>query len=150
MASNKAIRYKKEVTNLLIRDFGIMELGYDFMGYKVKSRDSLSFHHMIVPHDKSKIVGLEHSGYLYWNGAILVQDTSHDYLHLVEEIDRFKFELITSEMIVMHERGYLDQRCLNEIDECLTAFEQEHIGELSPRGKKLIKKMWINDRMKFK
>ncbi|MBR4262131.1 MAG: hypothetical protein IKQ35_02055 [Bacilli bacterium] len=149
MASNLQIKSKKDVTNLLIRDFNIMQLGYDFMGYRIPSRNSLSFHHMIIPHDECRRLGIEHSGYLYWNGAILVQETSHTYLHLVGECDRFKFDIITSEMIVMNERGYLDKDCLKEINDCLMAFELEHNGELNSKGKRLIKSRWINERIGF-
>ena len=76
----------REVTKLMIKDFKIMKLGYDFMGYKVNRTKDLSFHHLIIPNRESKSYGLG-EGYLYWNGAILRQNTSHDYLHISEKID---------------------------------------------------------------
>ena len=149
MASNNTIKSKKQVTNLLIRDFNIMQLGYDFMGYRVNSRQDLSFHHMIISHDESKRIGLEKGGYLYWNGAILCRDTAHSYLHLVETFDRFKFEVITCNMIIMNNKGYLDKNCLIDIDKCLTAFEEEHLDDINSKGDQLIKSIWISDRRKF-
>ena len=76
----------KEITKQIIKDFKIMKLGYDFMGYKVDRKESLSFHHLIIPYRECKSFGLG-EGYLYWNGAILRQNTSHDYLHLIESKD---------------------------------------------------------------
>lgn len=67
----------KEITKQMIKKFKIMKLGYDFMGYKVDRKESLSFHHLIIAHRDCKLFGLG-EGYLYWNGAILRQNTSHD------------------------------------------------------------------------
>lgn len=76
----------KEITKIMINDFKIMKLGYDFLGYKVTRKQDLSYHHLIIPRRTCKDAGIG-EGYLYWNGAILRQNTSHDYLHIVEKID---------------------------------------------------------------
>ena len=76
----------REITEKMIKDFKIMKLGFDFMGYKVDKKQSLSFHHLIIPHRESRNYGIG-DGYLYWNGAILRQNTSHDYLHIIEAKD---------------------------------------------------------------
>ena len=44
------------------------------------NKNNLSFHHLIIPHRDCRTLGLG-EGYLEWNGAILNQNTSHDYLH---------------------------------------------------------------------
>ena len=80
----------KQVTEEMIHVFNIRKLGYDFMGYKIHREQSLSFHHLIIPKRESHKVGIG-DGYVFWNGAILVQNTSHDYLHLIERIDRDTF-----------------------------------------------------------
>ena len=115
-----------------------MKLGYDFMGYKVDKKNSLSFHHLIVPRRNCKECGLG-EGYLFWNGAILRQDTSHDYLHLIESKDYDIFLAITSEMIDQNIKGYLDIDNLRRINDILKTFEREHYHDRNKKGKLLIK-----------
>lgn len=136
----------KETTKQMIKNFKIMKLEMDFMGYEVKRKESLSFHHSIIPHRDCKLYGLG-EGYLYWNGAILNQLTSHDYLHLIERIDYDVFLAITSEMIDENVKGYLDIENIRYIDDCLTSFEREHCSDRNKKGKILIKEEYTR-RMK--
>ena len=129
----------KEITKIMINDFKIMKLGYDFMGYQVKRKESLSFHHLVVPKRLCKERGLG-DGYLYWNGAILVQNTSHDYLHIIEKTDRDVFKYITNQMIQMNVARNLEPVNLKKIDDALTIFEREHCSDRTNKGKILIKK----------
>lgn len=115
-----------------------MKLGFDFMGFTVDKKSSLSFHHLIIPRKNSKEYGIG-EGYLFWNGAILRQDTSHDYLHLIEAKDYDIFLAITSEMIDQNIKGYLDINNLRRINDLLTAFEREHCSDRGKKGKLLIK-----------
>lgn len=128
----------REITEQMINDFKIMKIGIDFMGYNVDRKESLSFHHLIIPHRDCKLFGLG-EGYLYWNGAILVQKTSHDYLHLIESKDYDIFLAITNEMIEENTKGYLDITNLRYINDCLSLFEREHCSDRSKKGKLLIK-----------
>lgn len=128
----------REITEQMINDFKIMKIGIDFMGYKVDRKESLSFHHLIIPHRDCKLFGLG-EGYLYWNGAILVQKTSHDYLHLIQQKDIEIFSFITNEMIDENIKGYLDISNLKRIHDCLSLFEREHCSDRSKKGKLLIK-----------
>lgn len=128
----------REITEQMINDFKIMKIGIDFMGYKVDRKESLSFHHLIIPHRDCKLFGLG-EGYLYWNGAILVQKTSHDYLHLIESKDYDIFLAITNEMIEENTKGYLDITNLRYINDCLSLFEREHCSDRGKKGKLLIK-----------
>lgn len=137
----------KEITEKMIKDFKIINLGYDFMGYQIDKKRSLSFHHLIVPHRDCHNKGLG-EGYLYWNGAILNQLTSHDYLHLIEKIDYDIFLAITSEMIDENIKGYLDITNLRYINDCLSLFEREHCSDRSKKGKILIKDDYLK-RTKF-
>ena len=73
----------REVTREMIKLYNIKKLGYDFMGYTFNRPEELSFHHLIIPHRDCKREGLG-EGYLMWNGAILKQETSHEYLHTIE------------------------------------------------------------------
>ena len=138
----------KEITEKMIKDFRIMKLRFDFMGYKVDRKQSLSFHHLIVPHRESKDYGIG-EGYLYWNGAILRQNTSHDYLHIIEAKDYDLFLAITSEMIDQNIKGYLDKQNLIYIRDCLLTFEREHCSDRTKKGKLLIKDEFIKERVKL-
>ena len=130
----------------MTKDFKIMKLGFDFMGYKVDKKQSLSFHHLIIPHRESKNYGIG-DGYLYWNGAILKQNTSHDYLHVIERIDEEIFYLITSEMIDENIKGRIDIDNLKRIHDLLLYFEREHDHDTSKKGKLLIKREFVTGRV---
>ena len=136
----------KNITEQMIKDFKIMKLGFDFMGYKVDKKQSLSFHHLIIPHRESKNYGIG-DGYLYWNGAILRQNTSHDYLHIIEKIDSDIFYELTSEMIDENIKGRLDIDNLKRIHDLLLYFEREHDHDISKKGKLLIKREFVTGRV---
>ena len=136
----------REVTNLMVNDFKIMKLGMDFMGYHVNRKQDLSFHHLIIQRRHCKEAGLG-EGYLYWNGAILRQNTSHDYLHLIENIDPDIFYELTSEMIDENIKGRLDIDNLKRIHDLLLYFEREHDHDTSKKGKLLIKREFVTGRV---
>lgn len=132
----------KQVTKLMINEFKLKELGIDFMGYKVQREESLTFHHLIVPHRDCHKHGLG-EGYVRWNGAIL-GSIPHQYLHVIENKDYDTFCYITSEMIDMNIKGYLDIENLRNIHSLLEQFEAEHSGETTRKGKVLIKPEYKN------
>ena len=136
----------KEITKIMVNDFKIMKLGMDFMGYHVNRKQDLSFHHLIIPRRHCKESGLG-EGYLYWNGAILRQNTSHDYLHLIENIDPDIFYELTSEMIDENIKGRLDIDNLKRIHDLLLYFEREHDHDTSKKGKLLIKREFVTGRV---
>ena len=138
----------KEITKLMINDFKIKQLGYDFMGYKFDKTIDLSFHHLIIPHKDCKKNRLG-EGYLYWNGAILNQETAHDYLHIIENIDREIFLKITSEMIDENIKKKLDIENLRNIRDLLIYFEKEHDTDKTKKGDYLIKRKYIESRIKL-
>ena len=137
----------KEITEHMIKKFKIMKLKFDFMGYVVDKKESLSFHHLIIPRRDCKKFGLG-DGYLYWNGSILNQNTSHDYLHLIERIDYDLFLAITSEMIDENIKGYLDMENIRYINECLLYFERNHCSDRDKKGKLLIKEEYTRRMIK--
>lgn len=126
----------KEVTKLLINDFKIKELGYDFMGYSLQKGDNYTFHHYLI-------ANRDGGPYEYWNGVILCGKTSHPYLHLIERKDEDRFYAITSEFIDMKNKGYLDIENLRYINDILTGFEKEYSGKYSKKGKILIKEEYV-------
>ena len=132
----------REITKEMIEYYKIMKLQIDFMGYDVSKKNTLSFHHLIVPHRECKQKGLG-EGYLWWNGAILNQPTSHDYLHLIEAKDYDMFLAITSEMIDQNIKGYLDRENLLRIRDILEQFEREHSSDRGKKGNLLIKEQYL-------
>ena len=135
----------KEITKLMIKKYELMKLGYDFMGYDIINKNNLSFHHLIIPHRDCRAMGLG-EGYLEWNGAILNQNTSHDYLHLIEAKDYDMFLAITSELIDENVKGHLDIDNLRRIHDILKCFEREHSNDRSKKGKVLIKQEYMRRR----
>ena len=137
----------KEITKIMVNDFKIMKLGMDFMGYKVTRKEQLSFHHLIIAHKDCKTLCIPSEGYVYWNGAMLRQNTSHDYAHLIQKIDPEIFYLITSEMIDENIKGRLDIDNLKRIHDSLLYFEREHDHDTSKKGKLLIKREFVTGRV---
>ena len=135
----------REITKLMIKEYKLMKLGYDFMGYDITNKSNLSFHHLIVPHRNCKAMGFG-EGYLEWNGAILNQNTSHDYLHLIEAKDYDMFLAITNELIDENIKGHLDIDNLRRIHDILKCFEREHSNDRSKKGKILIKQEYMRRR----
>lgn len=132
----------REVTKLMINEFNIKKLGYDFMGYTFKSTSELSFHHLIVPRRLSN--HLKSKGYTKDNGAILNQASSHDYLHTIERYDRDRFLEITKWMIKENLMGRLDISCIKKIRDVLESFEIEYRDIKNNSGNKIIKKEFAN------
>ena len=125
----------------MINEFKIREIGCDFMGYKLQKQDSLTFHHLIIPRRNGGKITRQ-------NGAI-IQRTPHDYLHLIERIDYDTFCYLTSEMIDMNIKGYLDPENLANIQEILEDFEIRYEGKTGKKGKILIKEEYKNGRIEL-
>lgn len=136
----------KEITRQMIKKYGVKD--FDFMGYDIKRKQLLSFHHLIVPHRHCKQQGLG-EGYVMWNGAILVQDTSHEYLHIIEYVDYDVFCALTSEMIDINIKGYLDVQNLRQIKDVLLYFEREHDHDRNKKGRLLIKREYTQNRFNW-
>ena len=136
----------KEVTQWMINSFDLENKGYDFMGYIFSKPNQLSFHHLIIPKRECPQAGLG-DGYILWNGAILKQLTSHDYLHLIEQMDKDTFWKITKQMIIENRKGNLDLQQLKQIRYFLEIFEKIHKNDTTKEGKKLIKTMYTTDRI---
>lgn len=117
----------KYVSRLMVNEFKMKQLGYDFMGYKFDKEEQLSFHHLIVPNRAGGLITRD-------NGSILRRDTSHDYLHKIENIDLDRFLDITSQMIDENIKGYLDIENLRAINEILKSFEREYSGYRTKKG----------------
>lgn len=137
----------REITEMMIKDFKLNKLKYDFMGYVFERNKQLSFHHLRISKHDCKILNIPSEGYLYWNGAILRQDTAHDYLHQIKLYDNDIFNLLTSEMIKENEQGRIDIENLRRIKDLLMYFEKEHCSTRTKKGKLLIKESYIKGRI---
>lgn len=125
----------KEATKLMIKKFKIYELGYDFMGYPIENSTKITFHHLIIPSRLNGPIAI-------WNCALLCDLTSHPYLHIIENHNEQIFYNITSELIDMNLKGYLDLENLWQIHKLLTSFEEENVNTKSSSGKKIIKETY--------
>lgn len=134
----------RDITKLMIIKYQLLELKYDFMGFPFNKERELSFHHLIVPHSLCKLQGIEENGYLEWNGAILKQNTSHNYLHIIERYEREMFDEITRYMVIENKQGFIDDKQLYAIEDVLSEFEKLHNDDSTKGGKKLIRKEFKN------
>ncbi len=123
--------FMRDVTEKMITRFKLCELGYDFMGYNIDRKESLTFHHLILPYKECEGQKHNNEGYEEWNGAILVRSTSHDYLHLIQKYDYNKYVEITHQLIAQNLKGYLDPHNIITIDMILREFEQEYDGAIT-------------------
>ena len=136
----------RAVTKKMVKEYELKKLGYDFMGYTFKNVNELSFHHLIVPRKDCKRKGLG-DGYVKWNGAILNQDTAHNYLHTIERIDRELFLEITKEMVEENLRGEVNIENLKRIREMLLYFEAHYDDMYTGHGVKIIKPEYKEKRL---
>ena len=136
----------KELTKDMIEIYNLEALGHDFMGYTFKNPKQLSFHHLIISRKDSQKEGIG-DGYVWWNGAILVRDTAHDYLHRIQEFDRDTFLRISDQMVLENVNKKITRETLLQIREYLLAFEAKHEDDTYENGKKLIKKEFVTNRI---
>ena len=130
----------KQITKEMIEILKIDKLGFDMMGYTFKRKGDLSYHHLIIPK--------RHGGKeTYQNGAVLRQNTSHDYLHLIEKIDPEVFCAITSELIDENILRRIERQNLENIRDMLLYFEREHDHDYTKKGNLLIKREYVEQRI---
>lgn len=115
----------------LYKDYKIEELGYDFLGYTFESKRELSTHH-IIP----KFIGGETKKS---NLCILNRNTSHNYIHLIQDYDYKIFLQISKHLIDQVAMGKIDIDELKRIDELLLFFEDKYKNEQARSGEPLIK-----------
>lgn len=133
----------KEITRIMINEYNLKKLKYDFMGYTFERMDQLSAHHLIIP---ARFGGkLTHD-----NTAILRQNTSHDYLHIIENYDYDMFLSITSELIDENVIGKLTKENLVAIRDILLCFEREYCGTHTHKGTPIIKPEYVEKRLILK
>lgn len=133
----------KEITRIMVNEYNLKKLKYDFMGYTFEKTDQLSAHHLIIPARRGGELTRE-------NTAILRQNTSHDYLHIIERYDYDMFLSITSELIDENIIGRLTKENLIAIRDILYNFEREYCGSYNKKGKPIIKPEYVEKRIILK
>ena len=125
----------KQIKKQMIREFNMKNFDCDMMGYFKQKGDQFEAHHLIIPkRDEGKLTRL--------NTAVLYT-TSHEYLHIIEDLEFELFGFITSEMIDMNIKGFLDRKNLIYIDDCLDYFERKYYYEKTKNGKPIIKEKYL-------
>lgn len=110
-------------------------LDCDMMGYYKQTGDKFEAHHLVIAkRDGGKLIRP--------NTAVLYT-TSHEYLHIIEELEFDIFSFITSEMIDINMKGFLDHKNLRYIDDCLDYFERKYYYEQAKNGKPIIKEKYL-------
>lgn len=111
----------------------------DWMGYKLNKGDSLSFHHIVKKENKGK--------FEIDNGALLNNNSSHPYLHLIETKDLELYVYLNNLLQNINtQRSFPSKQQLLAIDSILKQFEREHCSDKNSKGKYLIKNEFY-DRM---
>lgn len=136
----------KEISKIMYKKYALNKLKYDFAGYVFNRPEEISFHHLIVAHRYCKQQGLG-EGYYEWNGALLVQRSSHEYAHVIEKYDYDRFLALTSEMIDENIKGYLDMQNIKAIDDILASFEREYCNRRTKKGNLIVKPEYIEQRI---
>ena len=115
------------ILKTLINIYNMNEI--DWLGYKLQDR--YSYHHIIKKCDGGKRT-LD-------NGAVLFQ-TSHSYLHTIENYDIEKYILLNKILKDINTQRYMStEEQLRQINFILSQFENEYEGYISSRDKKIIK-----------
>lgn len=125
------------ITNKLFNDFELYKLGYDFMGYYFDDKKQISYHHIQPRHYKGKTT--------YKNGALLVRETSHNYIHTIEEYEFQLFIELSQELIAEHKDGITKDHLL-AIRQMLEYFEHKFENQYTKRGVPIIKEEFTRRR----
>ena len=119
----------KPINRLIIVKYNILKVGFDFMGYRVTDQSKISIHHF----DKRCNGGKDDL-----SNCCAIMREPHDYLHIIEGIDRSKYNAINEQMMIENRLGKLDIDCMRRIDEILCEFEDKHSDDCTKSGKLLI------------
>lgn len=115
----------------LYKQYDLESLGYDFMGFTFGSKKDLSTHHIIPRHSGGQTKKN--------NLCILTRDTSHNYIHLIEDVDYKTFLQISKCLMEQVKMGKISIGEINTIFELLQEFEFKHKDLEDRNGCLLIK-----------
>lgn len=115
----------------LYKDFKLEEYGFDFMGYEFKSKKDLSTHHIIPRHSGGQTKKD--------NLCVLNRNTSHNYIHIIEDYDYKTFLQISKLLFEQVKKGKISVDQIQHINELLCFFEDKFKNEEAKNGLILIK-----------
>lgn len=115
----------------LYKNYDLEKLGYDFMGYGFKDKKELSTHHILPRHSGGQTKKN--------NLCVLNRYTSHNYIHLIEDIDFKIFLEVSKYLLEQVKMGQISKEKLLEIDDILKFFEYKYRDEEARNGELLIK-----------
>ena len=121
----------EKITRIMINEYKINELGYDFMGFS-PSKDQYTAHHLIIP----KRAG----GKLEKGNVAVLMSTSHNLLHKIEAHNFELFSAITCEMIDEVIKGKLDDSNILEIYYLIDQFYKDYKYVTNAKGRPIIDK----------
>ena len=115
----------------LYKEYNLEELGYDFMGYTFNSKKELSTHHIIPKHSGGQTKKD--------NLCVLNRVTSHNYIHVIEDIDTKTFLQISKYFFEQVKKGEINMDQLLRINDILEQFEEKYKDAEARNGELLIK-----------
>lgn len=118
----------------LYKKYNVESLGFDFMGYEFQSKKELSTHHIIPRHSG----GQTKQG----NLCVLNRDTSHNYIHLIEDYDYKVFLQVSRELMQQVKNGKIGIDEIKRINELLCFFEDKFKDAETRSGELLIKEKY--------
>lgn len=127
------------IANKLFNDFELYKLGYDFMGYCFDDRKELSYHHIKTKQQRGKTT--------YENGALLNRNTSHNYIHTIEEYEFDLFMELSEILKDEHKCKAITKEHLVEIRTILEYFERKYNNQYTKRGNLIIREDYIRRRV---
>ena len=130
----------RAVTKEMVKEYELKKLGYDFMGYTFDDKKEISYHHIQPRHYKGKTT--------YKNGALLVRETSHNYIHTIEEYEFQLFIELSQELIAEHKDGITKDHLL-AIRQMLEYFEGRYKDMYTKRGGLIVKDEYIRRRIQL-
>lgn len=130
-----------KLNDKLFYDFELYKLGYDFMGYIFDSKKDISYHHIQPRHYKGKTT--------YENGALLCRETSHNYIHTIEEYEFNLFIELSQILKDEHKCKAITKEHLQEIRLILEYFEREYKDKYTKRGNLIIREEYIRRRIEL-
>lgn len=123
----------------LYKEYDLENLGYDFMGYEFGSKKELSTHHIIPRHSGGQTKKN--------NLCVLTRDTSHNYIHLIEDYEYKTFLQISRCLMEQVKNGKIDIEEIKRINEILLYFEYKYRNAEAKTGGLLIRPEYKDKRI---
>lgn len=122
----------KRIVKQMIVLYDLKKTGICFMGYRLDA--NANYHHLIKR---------ENGGPTSIPNGAVINDSAHDYLHIIEFYDPEMFVYLNRILQKENEQGCLSLQYLRTINYILESFEREHCSTVSSKNKILIKEEYL-------